>query len=195
MAKGISKKSIEQANNVMVFMNAKRIKSVRTQCAMYRIIECIKFPYTKDWVSSKGNRTNVYGGAQYDPILNYLIRVGYITKRAKSISGGPGYRYEFEVTPQGREVTQKVPARSIKEEIVAFVESRGNKVKRKEIIEFLVDAKWGKGTYAKNPNSYRGYYSCAFSAYGGNNYLYEGACGLKQNFDKTYSSFKAPYYA
>lgn len=190
IAKGISKKSIEQAHNVMALINSKRIVKLHTQGAMYRVVECVKFPYTKEWVSAKekGNRVNIYGGAQYDPIINYMISQGWIVEERVYV--GKKYHYEFTVTEAGKKIVTFAPARSIKESIVEFVHSKNRAVHRKEIIEFLVDQKFGEGTYKlRGNNGWRGYYSCAFSAYNGNDYLYTGPMRLVQLGKGMYSAY------
>jgi len=56
----------------------------------------------------------------------------------------------------------KTVFKTMKAHILDFVESRGI-AKRKDIVKFIVDFKFGEGTYDKDPTSYRGYYSTNFS--------------------------------
>jgi len=103
----IQKKSVKQAKEVMDYIYSNNITKIHTRGALDRMIEIVKFPYTKNWktfgtrylpVSGmtkpnslvSGKRT-AYMNKQYDPIRYWLINKGYL------IQEFDGYRYHYTV--------------------------------------------------------------------------------------------------
>jgi hypothetical protein len=52
--------------------------------------------------------------------------------------------------------------KTLKDRMLDFVQEKGE-AKYTEIVEFLVDSRYGEGTYKKNPEQYRGVGSAGFS--------------------------------
>jgi len=73
-----------------------------------------------------------------------------------------------------------------KEQMLRFVETKGS-ARHKEIIEFLTDLRFCKGTYASDPSYFRGRGSSGFSNHMGRNYFLQGENRLKKNADGSYS--------
>jgi len=190
----LSKKSLVIVEQIKQYILSKRIKEFPTRGCVDAIIEDFKFPYIrKSWQSAKCDpnkwRKTFYANKQYNPIREHLIEEGFL-----KFKGYNGRKKVYEVinkcepkpTPTPKPIVEKKPTR--KDKLFNFILSKGNKVRRKEMIRFLVDDKYGIGTYDVNPNMWRGYYACAFSSYPGkNDYLYKGKRYLYQNFDHSYS--------
>ena len=103
----IQKKSINQAKEVMDYIYSNNITKIHTRGALDRMIEIVKFPYTKNWVqfgsiylpmsgivkprSLKSGKRTAYMSKQYDPIRYWLIDNGYL------IQEFDGYRYHYTV--------------------------------------------------------------------------------------------------
>jgi len=103
----ISKKSKQQAIEVMHYIYSNNITQIHTRGAIDRMIEIVKFPYTKNWVqfgsvylplsgivkprSLKSGKRTAYKNKQYDPIRCWLINNGYLKQSFD------GYRYHYTV--------------------------------------------------------------------------------------------------
>ena len=81
----LSKKSIQQAQQVKKNLIKSGAHSITTRAALDRIIELVKFPHLKCFYS-KGP---VYTSRQYDPIRKHLIASGFLT------ASFDGYRYTY----------------------------------------------------------------------------------------------------
>lgn len=103
----ISRRSKQQALEVMHYIYSNNITQIHTRGAIDRMIEIAKFPYTKSWKSFglvylpgsgktkprslvSGKRT-AYMNKQYDPIRYWLISNGYLKQSFD------GYRYHYTV--------------------------------------------------------------------------------------------------
>ena len=102
----ISNRSVKQAKEVMDYIYSNNITKIHTRGALDRMIEIVKFPYTKDWKTFGYRHNSVYGtirvsltsgkrtaymSKQYDPIRYWLIDNGYL------IQEFDGYRYHYTV--------------------------------------------------------------------------------------------------
>ena len=103
----ISNRSKQQALEVMDYIYSNNITKIHTRGAIDRMIEIVKFPYTKNWVqfgsvylplsgivkprSLKSGKRTAYMNKQYDPIRCWLINNGYLKQSFD------GYRYHYTV--------------------------------------------------------------------------------------------------
>ena len=88
MTMALSKKSIQQAQQVKEHLIKSNARSITTRMVLDRIIELVKFPYLKDF-PSKYSKGPVYTSQQYDPIRKHLIESGFLS------ASFDGYRYTY----------------------------------------------------------------------------------------------------
>jgi|DEB19_MinimDraft_3_1074340.scaffolds.fasta_scaffold185359_2 hypothetical protein len=96
MKRGINTKSKADAMTVMSYIYSNKITKIHTRGALDRMIEMVKFPYTrnfKSWggVSLVSGKITAYKNQQYDPIRYWLIKQGFL------IQTYDGYRYHYQV--------------------------------------------------------------------------------------------------
>jgi hypothetical protein len=101
MRNKISVKSRNQAMEVVSLLHKHKIVRIHTRGALDRMIEIVKFPWTKDlktWSNFSGSvrrlssgKVTAYKNQQYDPIRMWLESEGYISSRFD------GYRYHYTV--------------------------------------------------------------------------------------------------
>ena len=96
MKRGINTKSKAYAMTVMSYIYSNKITKIHTRGALDRMIEMVKFPYTrnfKSWggVSLVSGKITAYKSQQYDPIRYWLIKQGYLKQEYD------GYRYHYTV--------------------------------------------------------------------------------------------------